>query len=208
MEQGSEEWFIARAGKVSSSRIKDIVPGKRGEYLKAREDYKMQLLAEILTNTPKQEINAKELDWGKTQEGAAVFAYEVHTGLNVDRCGFIEKTNLFGGSPDGLVGEDGCIEIKCPFNPSNHIYTLLNGTPEEHIWQCQSNLLVTGREWIDFISYRPDMPDSMKLYIKRTFRDEEKIAVIQKEVEKFTEELNQLLCEIKLKFKIDEVIHG
>ncbi|GLQ96430.1 lambda exonuclease family protein [Dyella mobilis] len=194
MEQNTQEWRDARAGKITASRMCDVMAFTAGDgvyksgprkgqqkearSLKARTDYIGDIVAEILTGEPREQIRAKTLDWGHDVEAAARAAYEAETGIIVVCTGFVTHPIIpyVGCSPDGLIADCGQTQIKCPQNPANHIETLRNGMPEEHIPQVQGELYVTGRDWSDFVSYDPRMPEHLRLYHQRIDRDEEYIA--------------------------------
>lgn len=193
-EQGSPEWLADRAGKVTASEMHTVMlPRERGEYksgprkgqpreqLKALADYAHQLAAERLTGKPRKQIKAPALAWGTELEPVAIGAYQAQTGEIVTRCGFVTHPvhAFIGASPDFLVNEDGGGEVKCPESSEVHLATLLTGLPEEHIEQIQGGLWVTGRQWWDFISYHPDFPADLRLYVQRVERDEAFIAKLE-----------------------------
>lgn len=182
MEQNTQEWREARAGKITASRMADVLAfGKRdGKPLKARQDYIGDIIAEILTGEPKDQVRAKPLDWGHDVEEAARAAYEAETGVIVVTTGFMTHPLIpyIGCSPDGLIDATGQVQIKCPNNPAVHIATLRDGMPEEHVPQVQAEMYVTGRDWSDFISYDPRMPEHLRLYRQRIPRDDKYIAML------------------------------
>lgn len=182
MDQNTAEWRDARAGHITASRMCDVLAfGKRdGKPLKARQDYIGDIVAELLTGEPREQVSAKPLDWGHDVEQAARAAYEAETGEIVQLVGFMEHPLLpyIGCSPDGLVAINGQQQIKCPNNPAIHIATLRDGMPEEHIPQVQGELFVTGREWSDFVSFDPRMPIHLRLYRQRIERDDKYIATL------------------------------
>ena len=188
IDQRSDEWFAARAGRITASRMNDVmVERERGEFKsgprkgqqkpqpKALTDYAHQLAAERLTMRPRKQIKAAALAWGQTVEPAAVAAYQAETGVIVTPAEFTLHPNydFIGASPDFLVGEDGGGEIKSPESSEVHLQTLLTGLPPEHIEQIQGGLWVTGRQWWDFVSFHPDFPESHRIYIQRIPRDDE-----------------------------------
>lgn len=180
IEQRSEEWREQRAGKITASCFADaIAMNKRtGASTAARDTYMRTLVAEILSGRPKHEIRSKSLAWGTEAEQFAIEAYELETGLVVQKSGFVPHYQypFIGASPDGLVGKDGGIEMKSPHDEQVHINTWLNGMPEEHMAQVQGNMMVTGREWWDFISYDPRQGEKYRLYVQRIPRDEDYIS--------------------------------
>lgn len=182
--QNTPEWHNDRLFHFTSSELyKLMTKPKTGDVSKVAEGYIFDKLAEDLTNgtcLDYNELNTKEVRWGHYYESEARIAYEDRTGRTVDLCGFIEWSSTFGGSPDGLVGDDGIIEIKCPYNSAVHAKYLLletsselHGAKPEYYAQIQGNLLVTGRVWCDFISYDPRCQNNaFSLKILRVNRDE------------------------------------
>lgn len=178
-EQKSAAWFEARSGRITASRFADAIAmnSKTGKPTAARQTYMRTVVAEILSGRPKHSISSQALSWGTEAEQFARDAYELETGLVVAESGFVVhyEFDFIGGSPDGLVGNDGLVEIKCPHDEQVHIGTILEGMPTEHIPQVQGNLMVTGRAWLDFISYDPRQSEPYRLYIQRIERDDEYI---------------------------------
>lgn len=173
-EQRSEEWFAARAGKITASRFVDVVAvGRDGKPLKARQDYMLQLAFERTAGNAKQSVSSKAMSWGTDVERFAREAYELDRGVLVTDSGFATHPDhdFIGASSDGWVLADGLIEIKCPHDERVHVRTWLEGMPAGHIPQVQGNLLVTGRQWADFISYDPRAGERWRLYVERVKRD-------------------------------------
>lgn len=179
IDQRSPEWFEQRMGRITASRFADAIAmnKKTGKPTAARETYARTLAAEILSGRPKHSISSQSLAWGTEAEQFAREAYELETGLVVTDAGFSlhYEFDFIGGSPDGFVGNDGLIEIKCPHDEQVHIGTWLEGMPADHIPQVQGNLMVTGRAWLDFISYDPRQAEPYRLYVQRITRDDEYI---------------------------------
>jgi putative phage-type endonuclease len=193
--QGSEEWHKCRLGKVTASRVADLLPGKKGAYLASRKNYIAEKVCEILTGNKTESFVSSAMDHGTETEPLARSAYEALMGLMVDEVGFIDHPNIkdFGASPDGLVNNDGCIEIKCP-NTATHIDTLLNGTVKDQYYiQMQVVMMCCNRSWCDFISFDDRMPDNLQLFIKRFDRDNDLISDIEREVMKFQNELGVMI---------------
>lgn len=193
-DQRSESWFEQRAGKITASMMhavmleRDREPFKSGPRKgqpkpapKALTDYAYQLAAERLTGKPRRQIKAAALAWGVEIEPAAVAAYQAETGYIVTECGFFQHPEyaFIGASPDFLVNEDGGGEVKSPESSEVHLETLLVGLPPEHIEQIQGGLWVTGRAWWDFVSYHPDFPADLRLYVQRIERDGPYIARLE-----------------------------
>jgi len=189
--QRSEDWYAARLGKATASRFKDAIAAlKSGAPAQAQRDYLTELVVERLTQQPIQRFQNAAMTWGTEQEPAARAAYERVTGRIVEETGFVAHDTLMAGcSPDGLIDWDGFIEIKCPWNTANHIETLLNGMPADHIPQVQGQMWVTGREWCDFVSYDPRMPEALQLHVQRIQRDPSFIADLERRVSSFLSEV-------------------
>lgn len=192
MEQKSEEWFAARLGKVTASRVADVIAKTKTGYSASRENYMAQLVVERLTNTQAESYTNAAMQWGTDQEPFARAAYEVQQNVLVDETGLVDHPTIemAGASPDGLVGEDGLVEIKCP-NTATHIDTLLNQTvPAKYITQMQFQMACTGRQWCDFVSFDPRMPQKAQIFIKRVPRDDAFIKEIESEIKKFLAEVS------------------
>lgn len=201
-EQGSDEWLQERAGKQTASRFHDVTAlSKAGKPLQARQDYMLQLVFERTAGAPKQSINSRSLEWGAEVEAFAREAYELETGNLVTSVGFLAHPahDFIGGSPDGLVGNDGLIEIKCPHDEKVHVRTWLEGMPEAHRAQIQGNLFVTGRHWADFISYDPRQAEHLRLYVQRIERDQDYIDSLEKKLLQFEAELQQMIKTLEKK---------
>ncbi len=196
--QGSVEWFQARCGKVTASRFKDVLAKIKSGEAAVRKNYKAQLVVERLTNTAQETYTNAAMQYGTETEPQARAAYEFKTDNIVTEIGFIPHAELLAGcSPDGLIAEDGGVEIKCPFQSAVHIETLLNGVPSEHIAQIQGSMWITGRQWWDFVSYDGRMPAHLQLYIKRIERDGKYIADLEAEVIAFLKEVETLETKLK-----------
>lgn len=200
IEQNSAEWLALRAGKITASRAKDVLAfSKRdGKPLQARVDYAGDILAELLTGEPRAQVRAAPLDWGHDVEAAARAAYEAETGEMVVQIGFVQHPLLpyVGCSPDGLIGGDGMLQIKCPHNPAVHAMTWREGMPDDHVPQIQFELWVTGRAWSDFVSYDPRMPAHRRLYIQRISRAEKLIEHIAESAASLWAEVQSMYSEM------------
>ena len=214
IDQRTEAWFAERAGKITASRMHDVMlerdrdPFKSGPRKgqpkpppKALTDYAYQLAAERLTGRPRKQIKAAALQWGQDVEPAAVAAYQAETGEIVQLAGFIAHPTLpyVGASPDFLVGTDGGGEIKSPESSEVHLETLLTGLPPEHIEQIQGGLWVTGRQWWDFVSFHPDFPPHLRLYVQRVQRDDEYIQRLESACVQMEADVQAILSEIQQK---------
>lgn len=187
--QRTTEWHEQRLGKPTASRFGDIKPGRGMKWSQPTLTYMRELLAERLTGQWTERYGAG-IEWGNDHEDEARELYEQVTGHTVERVGFFEREGL-GGSPDGLVGNDGMLEIKCPINSGNHIDYILDGC-DEHIPQIQANLYFTGRKWCDFASYDPRMPEGMRLHIIRVERDDNYIVDLIAMAHEFASDLDEM----------------
>jgi len=197
--QGSPEWFAARLGKVTASRVADIVARTKTGVSASRATYRAQLVCERLTGMPQDSFKSPAMEWGTLTEPDARAAYEFETNRKVETVGFVQHPGFIhaGASPDGLVGEDGLIEIKCP-NTATHIETLLKRcVPNKYLTQIQWQLAVTGRAWCDYVSFDARLPERMRLYIQRVKRDEATIADLEKNVEIFLGDIEDTLSDLR-----------
>lgn len=194
-EQGSVEWLMERVGHCTASRFKDVQDfTKAGKPGAKRTAYLWELVIERITGGPVQHYDSVAMQHGAMNEPLARMAYESATGLMVMESGFRKHPGVasVGGSPDGLVDDDGGIEIKCPYNTANHLTCFLNGIPEEHVPQMQGLMWITGRAWWDFVSFDPRLEGPLGLYVKRLDADPEYIANLDREVRKFLAEVSEL----------------
>jgi len=204
MEQRSTEWFNARLGKVTASRVADVIAKTKSGYSTSRENYMAQLVCERMTGTQGESFSSAAMQWGTDQEPLARAAYEAVADVLVDEVGFITHPTIVnaGASPDGLVGVDGLIEIKCP-NTSTHIDTLLSDkAPNKYVPQMQWQMACTGRKWCDFVSFDPRMPEGLQIFIQRVDFDVEYVKMLEAEITGFLGEL-----ETKIE-KLKEKTHG
>lgn len=192
IEQGSPEWFAQRLGKVTASRVADVIAKTKTGYSTSRDNYMAQLVCERMTQTVAESFTNSAMQWGTETEPLARAAYEAHADVLVDEVPMIAHPTIeaAGASPDGLVGDDGLVEIKCP-NTATHIDTLLSQTvPGKYNTQMQWQMACTGRQWCDFVSFDPRMGDGLQLFVKRVPRDAAYIAMLEEEVKKFLVELD------------------
>lgn len=190
--QGTEEWLHARCGKVTASRVADVVAKTKTGWGASRANYMAELIAERLTGQPTQSYTNAAMQWGIEKEPEARVAYEFFRGVEVVQVGFVDHSSIgmSGASPDGLVGDDGLVEIKCP-GTATHIDTLLGQkVPEKYVTQMQWQMACTGRKWCDFVSYDPRLPENLALFIKRVYRDDARINELQSMVQDFLAELD------------------
>ena len=191
-EQGSAAWLFERVGYCTASRFKDVIgKTKAGKPTAGRETYLMELVVERITGQPQDHFTSSAMQWGTDQEQPSRMAYEAATGRMVEETGFIKHPTLpmVGGSPDGLIGDDGGWESKSPYNSAVHIYTLIEGMPPEHEAQIQGLMWITGRKWWDFQSFDPRLPAPLNRYVKRVERNDIFIKQLEAEVIAFNAEV-------------------
>jgi putative phage-type endonuclease len=202
MEQRTPEWFAARVGKVTASRVADAVARTKTGWGAGRKNYEAELLVERLTGMSAPRFSNAAMQWGTDNEPLAIAAYEFYTDRDVIAVGFINhpRIAMSGASPDGEVN-DGLIEVKCP-NTATHLETLLGGAIADHyIKQMQWQMACMDRNWCDFVSFDPRMPEEMRLHITRVNRDDALIASLEKDVEQFLVELAAKEIQLREKFK-------
>jgi hypothetical protein len=193
-EQRSAAWLYERVGFCTASKFAAVMDiTKKGTEGAKRRNYRVQLAVERLTNEPSQNFVSVAMQHGIDTEPFARMAYEARTGAVVEETGFIHHPHieLCGGSPDGLVGTDGGIEIKCPFEAAVHVETMMDRSCDEHLPQIQGLMWITGRKWWDFVSFDPRMPKGFQLYVLRVPRDDGYIAELEKSVTKFLVEVKE-----------------
>lgn len=203
IEQGTDAWKQQRLGRVTASRVADVVAKTKSGYGASRANYMAELIAERLTGVPAEHYTNTAMQWGTDKEPDARTAYNFHANSDIVPAGFVAHPtiDMSGASPDGYVGADGLVEIKCP-NTATHIETLRAGkVPEKYVTQIQWQLACTGRVWCDYVSYDPRMPAHMSFFVRRVPRYQERIKELEIEVKKFLAELDLAVNEL-------EVIYG
>jgi len=196
--QGSDEWKALRLGKVTASRVADVIAKTKSGYSAGRANYAAQLIAERLTGTVAESYTNAAMQHGTETEPEARAAYEFYQGVTVKEVAFVPhpKIDQAGCSPDGLVDDDGLVEIKCP-QTATHLETLLGqAVPSKYETQMQFQMACTGRSYCDFVSYDPRMPENMRLFIKRVPRDDKRIAELETEIAAFLLELAVKLSQL------------
>jgi len=192
MEQRSDDWFAIRLGKVTASRIADVCAKTKTGWGAGRANYRAQLVAERLTGQRQDSFTNAAMQWGVDCEDQARTAYAFLHGHNVVEEAFVihPRIAMGGASPDGLVDVDGLVEIKCP-NTATHIETLKGqAIPAKYIGQMDWQMACTGRQWCDFVSFDPRLPEEMQLFVKRHHRDDVRIAELEGLVTEFLEEVD------------------
>lgn len=201
--QRTDEWFSARLGKVTASRIADVCARTKTGWGASRKNYMAELVAERLTGARAEGFTNAAMQWGTDMEPEARVAYEFYRDATVTEVGFVPHPSIAetGASPDGLVDDAGLVEIKCP-NTATHIDTLRGGSlPEKYFLQIQWQLACTGRDWCDFVSYDPRLPESMRLFVDRVKRDDAAISAIEKDVSEFLTELREIVRDLRSKYE-------
>jgi len=196
--QGSDAWKALRCGKVTASRVADVVARTKTGPAASRANYLAQLIAERLTGTATETYTNAAMQHGTETEPEARCAYEFYQGVTVEQVAFMlhPKIDQAGASPDGLVGADGLVEIKCP-QTATHLETLLGqAVPAKYADQMQFQMACTGRKWCDFVSYDPRMPEHMRLFVRRVARDDARINFLETEIAGFLLEMAVKLSEL------------
>jgi putative phage-type endonuclease len=198
IKQGSLEWHQQRLGRVTASRIADVIAKTKSGYSTSRDNYMAQLVCERMTGNVAESYTNAAMAHGVETEPLARAAYEAIADVLVDEVAMITHPQIdaAGASPDGLVGDDGLVEIKCP-NTATHIDTLLSQTvPGKYNTQMQWQMACTGRQWCDFVSFDPRMCDGLQLFVKRVPRDNAYIQMLEEEVKKFLVELDNKITKL------------
>jgi putative phage-type endonuclease len=193
MDQRTDEWFASRLGKATASRIADIIAKTKTGPSASRENYAVQLVLERITQSKGESYSNAAMQWGTETEPLARQAYELKRGLFVDEVGFIDHPTIAnsGASPDGLVGIDGLVEIKCP-NSATHMETLVTRKiPQKYIPQMTWQMACTGRSWCDFVSFDPRFPENLQIFIERIEYDPTYVRMLELEVTQFLDEVEK-----------------
>jgi putative phage-type endonuclease len=193
MQQGTNEWRLARCGSLGASQLSDALAKTKSGWGASRENLKSRMVIERLTGLPVDGYESPAMIWGRDKEEEARIAYSFMTGYDVTEVGLYKHPTIIGthASPDGLVNDDGCIEIKCP-NSATHIEVLkTNQIAHKYILQMQWQMACADRQWCDFVSFDPRMPDHLMLYIARVQRDSDMLATLESEVAAFLVEVDE-----------------
>lgn len=198
-EQRSAEWIALRVGKVTASRVCDVLSElKKGGETAARRNYRTQVICERLTGLATDHYVTPEMQWGTETEPFARAAYEMERDREVDTVGFALHPSIeqFGASPDGLVGSDGLVEFKCPTTTTHIGYLLAKTVPEDYQPQMLAEMACTGRSWCDFVSFDPRLPKHLQLFVRRFERDDARILEMEQKVRFFLDEVENVLAEL------------
>ena len=199
VEQGSDEWLQQRCGSLGASQVHDVLSKTKSGYSAMRGNTIARIAVEKLTGIVQKTYKSVEMQWGNDTEPQARAAYEFITGQKVTTVGMFKHPTLLGvhASPDGLVGAEGLLEIKCP-NTLTHIETLSSKKIDpKYLTQMQWQMFMTNRDWCDFVSFDPRMPDDLQLFVQRVERDPKRISELCDEVEKFLGEVDAMMAKIQ-----------
>lgn len=199
IQQRTEEWHLARLGHVTASRLNDLRAKIKSGEAASRRNYRMELICERLTGRREESFTNAAMQWGTDHEPAARMAYELTTENWVEEVGFCRHASIlwFGASPDGLVVGSGLVEIKCPHTATHIDYLLSGKPPEKYINQMMAQMACTGRDWCDFVSYDPRLPEDLQLFIVRLERDDKFIAEMEADVQAFLAEVEETIEALK-----------
>lgn len=203
VEQRTDEWRRFRLGKLTASRIADATAKTKTGYGASRANYMAELLAERLTQAPYEQFVSAAMQRGTDLEPDAIAAYEFRMDVEVEPVGFCVHPEIeaAGASPDGLIADDGLVEVKCP-NTSTHINWLLGAKiDEKYVKQMMWQMTCTGRKYCDFVSYEPRLPEPMCTFVQRIHRDDDVIADLESEARAFLKELDEKEAQIRAKFE-------
>lgn len=196
MDQRTDEWFAARCGRITASRLSDVMAKTKSDYSASRKNYMMELICQRLTGKCDQGFTNAAMQRGTELEPVAREMYVLNQfDAEVKEVGFIPHPTIewFGASPDGLVNDDGLLEIKCP-NTATHIDTLRTGKPKrEYLLQMHAQMMCTGRNWCDFVSYDDRLPENLAYFEIRIFQDKDLVEDIIQEITVFLAELEKEL---------------
>jgi putative phage-type endonuclease len=198
IEQGSPEWFAQRLGKVTASRVADVIAKTKSGYSTSRANYMTELALERITRQRQEGFTNAAMQWGTETEPLARAAYEALTGEIVDEVAMVKHPTIeaSGASPDGLVGLVGLIEIKCP-NSATHMDTLLSKKPSgKYVTQMMWQMACTSRKWCDFVSFDPRFPPHLQLFVARVLRDDAVINALELDVTTFLKELEDMVYQL------------
>jgi putative phage-type endonuclease len=199
VQQGTKEWFDLRLGKVTASRVADILAKTKTGVSASRQNYLIELALQRVTGVFESSFISPAMQDGVYREAQARVAYEVSTGEFVDQVPFIEHPTIqgFGASPDGLINTKGMCEVKCR-NNANHWEVIKTGEIPKKYWiQQQAQLSCSGREWNDYVGYNPNFPERSQLYVKRVYRDGEFIMFMEAEIKQFLIEVAEEVRQMK-----------
>lgn len=202
-EQRTEEWFTQRLGKVTASRVGDVIAKTKTGPSASRDNYATQLVLERLTNKQGEFFTNAAMQWGTETEPMARQAYELKRGVFVDEVGFIDHPtiDMSGASPDGLVDKKGLVEIKCPESKTHMEYLMSGKPPAKYIPQMMWQMACTGREWCDFVSFDPRFPTNLQILVVKVEYDPTYVKMLELEITQFLDEVSKKV-ELLRKFNV------
>jgi putative phage-type endonuclease len=204
IEQRTEAWHTQRLGRVTASRLADVLAKTKSGYSASRNNYMTQLVLERITGTRAEFYSNAAMIHGVEQEPFARAAYEAHTGQMVEEVGFIPHPTIeaAGASPDGLVGDDGMVEIKCPSSSTALECWLTrsqggNPVDAKYYAQMQFQMRCADRSWVDYVVFDPRMPAKAQLFIVRVERNDDWLKIAEEEVTSFLAEVDAKVTALK-----------
>ena len=203
IEQRTEAWHQQRLGRVTASRVADVIAKTKTGASASRDNYATQLVLERLTNKQAEFYSNAAMQWGTETEPMARQAYELKRGVFVDEVGFIDHPTIEmrGASPDGLVGKNGLVEIKCPESKTHMEYLLSGKAPAKYIPQMMWQMACTGREWCDFVSFDPRFPENLQILVVKVEYDPTYVKMLELEITQFLDDVSKKV-EILRKFNV------
>lgn len=204
--QGTDEWRRARAGSLGASVVHEAVARTKTGWGASRANRMATLVIERLTGEPIDTFQTSAMLHGIETEPEARVAYEFYRNATVTEIGLVRHPSIAGthASPDGLVGENGLLEIKCP-QPAQHLNTLMGeAIPDKYVVQMQWQMRCCEREWTDFVSYNPAFPDPMRLFVQRVFRDDKRIGELEEMVVPFLDEVSEKVAALRKRYEPTE----
>lgn len=204
--QGSEAWKLARCGSLGASQVAEALAKTKTGWGSSRANVMATLIVERLTGVPAESFMNDAMRWGVANEPEAKLAYSFRTDNDIVDIGLVRHPIIEGthASPDGLIGDDGLIEAKCPQSATHLDYLLANSVPQKYRFQCQWQMACTGRQWTDWVSFDPRMPAHMQLLVVRIHRDNELISALEKDVIDFLGELERKLDDLRRLYPLRE----
>ena len=202
-QQGTDEWRMARLGKVGASMVADATARTKTGWGASRANLAARLVAERLTGVLSESFVNDAMRWGTEKEPEAREFYSFVIGNEVKQVGLVLHPTLDHAvaSPDGLVSDGGLVEIKCP-NTATHIETLMSGNADpRYLKQMQWQMACTGRQWVDWVSYDPRMPDEMRLFVRRVDRDQKMISELEEQIGEFLSEVERTCSELIARYR-------
>jgi putative phage-type endonuclease len=199
IEQGTPEWKAQRIGKVTASRVADVIAKTKTGVSASRVNYEAQIICERLTGVAVEGYTNAAMQHGIDTEPQARSAYEFMRNVDVVLAEFVDhpRVPMSGASPDGFVNDDGLIEIKCP-QQAAHLETLLSRkVPAKYVTQMMWQMAATERKWCDFVSYNPTFPPHLQLFVQRVHRDEDVISELEKEVLAFLADVDRKVAQLQ-----------